>query len=368
MDYNVLKELATKIKDEIKLEDYFKKLANNGVLTYDQTIGNEMYYKKEGQHTGSISVNTDKNIWYDHSEDKGGDIFSAVERFEGVDGYYKQVKHLSNNSFEFKHISKDDTIKQKQKVKEKYDFQLKKNDPNVNHPSLLNYLYSRGLNVADTRGVITEVHWENKGKKYFALGLPQPNGKGFSLFNKGGYKMNVGKIRPVMFTVGENPKGYKTFEASLDFVSYKKLNLNESYHAVVLNSTSQAMQVSRLDLRDTTNELYLDNDKAGREATNLILDLAVGNSVKNTKDTKEYSILDIDVEKGTVSIELKQSAEKQTMDLSRLKRDYRDGNLEIERKSNNIDKSDLYKGYEDVNDYLVNGHEKKNEVDTELSR
>ena len=56
-------ELATKIKDEIKLEDYFKKLANNGVLTYDQTIGNEMYYKKEGQHTGSISVNTDKNIW-----------------------------------------------------------------------------------------------------------------------------------------------------------------------------------------------------------------------------------------------------------------------------------------------------------------
>lgn len=368
MDYNVVKQLAKNIKEETNLKDYFTKLANDGVVSYDRTASNEIYYRKGTEKVGSVAVNESKNVWKNFADDGiGGDIFKAVEYFEGIKGFVNQVKHLSKNSLEYKNIKNTASNIQ---VKEKKELEILKDLPNIKHPALIQYLHFRGLNVNAVRGVLHEVHWSAKDKKgnvsnYFALGLPQPDKEGYSLRNKH-FKGNIGNIKPVLLKIGNEPIKFKTFEGVFDFLSYRIMNQKEEYNAIILNSNENKKYLHKLDFSNTTNELYLDNDKAGVKASNMIMDITSSNILKEKLTGKEFKIEGVDIDKNLVSIKNMNSNSSENISFTELKKAYKDELYNITRNSTIIDKSSLYKGYDDLNEFLVKDYlQKKNEVSLE---
>lgn len=277
--YSELIEEAHRIKAGVPLLDYFFKLQEAGILQYVKKIGKEEFFGFQHQKTGSIAVNTQKNIWYDHSSGEGGDIIKACQKFENksffeaietfksilsvpISGLINQERRPSNCS----HIVNIDIVQDM-----------------INHPYLINYLSQRGLNLSSLAGFAKQVHWSLGEKKFYAIGLKNING-GFSV-RSSVFKGNLNENGISIFKVGKLPTSVKIFEGLIDFGSYRTLQPEQNYIAFILNSTANLTDkviekiknnanILSLKLRGAASlvHLYLDNDKAGRLASNKVLD------------------------------------------------------------------------------------------------
>src|SRR5690606_36034993 len=86
----------------------------------------------------------------------------------------------------------------------------------------------------------------------------------------------------------KEPLGIKIFEGAIDLASFRKLHPSASYHAIVLNGlanlTNQYMEEinGRAAELNFPVELYLDNDRAGDEKTTL-----AKQHIKNAEDRRD---------------------------------------------------------------------------------
>ncbi|MEI6950825.1 toprim domain-containing protein, partial [Paraflavisolibacter sp. H34] len=268
---------AKNIKDKMPVLDYMTKLASTGALTFEGRKGHEYYFARPDQKTGSISVNTQKNVWFDHSAGVGGDVIKAAKVFENK-GFTDAVLLLTRDRELIQTVG-DRWRKASQAADGKtFSEEGQKAEitailDNITHPALVNYLKERGISPETAKGIVKEIHWNVGEKRYFGIGMPNSAG-GYALRNPV-FKGNIGPGAPAALQGGENPQRIKVFEGFMDFLSYQQMNRSkppESAIFIVLNSLSNLTKERLEYLAKTAQEknawveLYFDNDLSGKEA------------------------------------------------------------------------------------------------------
>jgi hypothetical protein len=221
----------------------------------------------------------------------------------------------------------------------------------VSHPALLNYIRTRGLDPDETLDFAKEVHWDNKGKKYFAVGFP--NESGGWVLRSSIFKGNI-LGGGISIQILGTPNRIKIFEGWFDFLSYLKLSGVTDFKAIVLNSTANLRLSLILDVLAECEvvDLYLDNDATGEKYTNFFMKAAQlyhycrSNAISTDWDLKM----------------LKGSRDKFGKLISTLKISSRDVEGIWRFQTDVTDQRYRYKEFEDVNEFLMFCVERENQT------
>ena len=264
MNYSEVKQAAVKIKQNFPVLDYFHSLVKSGFLKYEGVHGKESFFGFLEQRTGSIAVDDKANVWYDHAAGKGGDVIAAVQEFENKT-FFESVESLSGFVPEREFVPR-----QKPEINQKI---IVENVSEVGHDALIQYIRGRGIDLQDIAPFAKEVHWKNKGKRYFAVGFP--NQSGGWVLRSSIFKGNIlggGVSIQILGTI----KSIKVFEGWFDFLSYLKLSGATDFQAIILNSTANLSMRLMLDIlkEEQKVEIYLDNDATGEAYTNGFIKIA----------------------------------------------------------------------------------------------
>lgn len=143
----------------------------------------------------------------------------------------------------------------------------------ISHDALLKYIRRRGLEPDEISQFAKQVHWRNKGKRYFAVGFP--NESGGWVLRSSIFKGNI-LGGGISIQILGTPKSTKIFEGWFDFLSYLKLSGETDFKAIILNSTANLSLRLTLDILKEKQEveLYLDNDATGEKYTNSFMKIA----------------------------------------------------------------------------------------------
>ncbi|MEB2780811.1 toprim domain-containing protein [Algoriphagus sp. C2-6-M1] len=263
-DYSRVKQEAERIKRDLPIVDYFQSLVGLGFLKYEGIQGKEYFFGFLTQRTGSIAVDANANVWYDHSAGRGGDIIEAVQVFEDK-SFTESIKRLSDSPPERIIIPKKKPVSPPKIVVE--------NVKEISHIALLNYIRERGLEPDEITQFAKEVHWRNQGKSYFAVGFP--NEAGGWVLRSSIFKGNI-LGGGISIRVLGNPKRIKIFEGWFDFLSYLKLSKATNFKAIILNSTANLSFRLMQDILKESEavDLYLDNDATGDNCTSNFIRVA----------------------------------------------------------------------------------------------
>jgi hypothetical protein len=134
---------------------------------------------------------------------------------------------------------------------------------------LIKYLNERNISICTASQYCKEVHYLFKGRKYFAMGLKNDS-DGWELRNK--YYKNSSSPKDSTHIKNGNTKLIVT-EGMFDLLSIVEVNTNleSDYDFLVLNSTAFVQKAMKIIVGYTNVELYLDNDVNGkRTAKNMI--------------------------------------------------------------------------------------------------
>ena len=163
----------------------------------------------------------------------------------------------------------------------------------LENQALLQYLESRKIRIDIAKEYLKEVYFSRNGKSYFALCWKNESG-GIECRNKYFKGILQGGQKDITLIQGSN-RSLLVFEGYIDFLSflclYPSCSKNNNY--MILNSLVMIEK-----LKGVLNEydevfLYLDNDRAGREGTEELLkwsDKTFDESLfyKGYKDLNEY--------------------------------------------------------------------------------
>lgn len=331
--YNKVKSEAERIKREYPLINYFNELVSSGFLKYEGIQGKEHFYGFLSQRTGSIAVDDQSNLWYDHSAGRGGDIIEAVQVFENMT-FPQSVQRLAGSI-----PTSIITTKKKAQPASKIEID---SIANITHPALINYIQSRGIEPNEIKAFANEVHWKNKGKSYFAVGFL--NESGGWVLRSSIFKGNI-LGGGISIQVLGKPKKIKVFEGWFDFLSYLTLSGASDFKGIILNSTANLSFRLMMDiLNENKNiDLYLDNDATGEKYTNFFMKIA------QLYHYCQENGLSIDWDFNG----LKGSKDKLGMLISNLGIKPFEARQIFKIQPDVSDQRIHFKGFEDLNDYLI---------------
>lgn len=250
---------------QISIAEYLHSLGYSPV----RRQGGNLWYKSplREETEASFKVNTERNLWYDFATGKGGNIIAlAAELYASDHVPYllemiaRQAPHVRPVSFSFG----GQTLSQP-------SFRQLEVMP-LSSPALFSYLRERGINTELAKRECREVHYLTDGKPYFAVGFPNRSG-GYEIRNK----FFKGCIAPKDITHIRQEQTKETcylFEGFMDYLSFLTLRLErcpdrpdlDGQDYIVLNSTSNLSKTIRPLGSYGRIHCFLDNDKAGMEA------------------------------------------------------------------------------------------------------
>lgn len=331
-DYSRVKQEAERIKRDLPIVDYFQSLVGLGFLKYEGIQGKEYFFGFLTQRTGSIAVDVNANVWFDHSVGRGGDIIEAVQVFENK-SFFQSVERLSG-SLPITSVIQRQMPENGQKI-------VVEKVSEISHDALINYIRERGLEPDEISQFAKEVHWKNKGKRYFALGFP--NEAGGWVLRSSIFKGNI-LGGGISIQVLGKPERIKIFEGWFDFLSYLKLSGSTDFKAIILNSTANLTLKLILDILKEGEkvELYLDNDATGESHTSIFIKIAqvysycLKNGLSADWDLKTLRGSRDKMVKLLANLKIRSSEEKEIWKI----------------ETDVSDQRYHYEGFEDVNDYL----------------
>ncbi|MEZ7763828.1 toprim domain-containing protein [Prevotella nigrescens] len=217
-------------------------------------------------------MDTEKNLWIDYAENRGGSIIDLCMRLENCT--------LSEAIHRLGQTTPDDTT-----YSSHNDFAPNKSQPanearklmevsDTLPPHLQEYLTKvRCIDLEKARPFLKCISYEVRGWCYQAIGFANPSG-GYELRDNGSFKGTIAPkdITPI-FTKQSEHATDKTppvcvFEGFMDFLSFLSMKEEITNHCLVMNSVSNvARSIHYLNKRDITSvRTFLDNDDAGRKA------------------------------------------------------------------------------------------------------
>lgn len=244
-------------------------LERKGVKPVRRTAAYALYCSPLRAETHpSFKVDTEKNLWIDYGEGRGGSIIDLCMRMEGCT-LSEAIRLLGQNA----------------PVNGTYSF-LNDFVPNNSQPVMAVNGARRLIEISDTlpshfQEYLTKVRcinlekampflkcisYEVRGRHYQAIGFANLSG-GYELRDDKTFKGTIAPkdITPI-FTDRAEP--VCIFEGFMDFLSFLSMKEEITNHCLVMNSVSNVARTIRyLNDRHLTHiRAFLDNDEAGRRA------------------------------------------------------------------------------------------------------
>ena len=231
-----------------------------------KTIGNDYWYLSpfRTEVTPSFKVNLKLNRWFDHGEQIGGNIIDFLVHKFGF-SISEALEYLK--PFECDFSFQKQILDYPNPEKKQINF-INKTIP-IQHIALVQYLESRQIKNYKEVKQLREIHYTINDKDYFGIGF-QNNSEGWEIRSKYA-KICLGKKDITVIT--NESKTLRIYEGFFDYLSFVQvreiLRMEESDY-LILNSVALLLKNVPVLMNYTSIELYLDNDDAGNNYTELI--------------------------------------------------------------------------------------------------
>ena len=290
-------------------------LERKGIKPVRKTPTYAMYRSPLREETHpSFKVDTEKNLWIDYGEGRGGSIIDLCMRMEGC-----------TLSEAIRRLGQDASLDAAYGLsKEKSDIDTSPVTPwqpsgarklievSDTLPSHLEaYLADkRCINLNRARPFLKCICYEVRGRRYQAIGFANLSG-GYELRDDKTFKGTIAPkdITPI-FTDRAEP--VCIFEGFMDFLSFLSMKEEITNHCLVMNSVSNVARTIRyLNDRHLTHiRAFLDNDEAGRRTVQDFIKAGfhvedMNIHYKDFKDLNEYHV-------SSVREQQKRKAQEQT--------------------------------------------------------
>ena len=244
---------------QISIRDY---LTQRGINPKRQNTRYGLYHSPlREEHSPSFKVDYIQNLWYDFGLGVGGSIIDLVMRMERCDAgeAMRQLEQMISGTSTFSFHGNNNPIPPYRESA----ITIEQVRP-LKNPALLAYLTERGIDLAAARAHCSEVHYRVADKFYFAVGFRNDAG-GWELRNR--YFKGCTSKAPTTRR-GDYPTCL-VFEGFMDYLSFLtfKRNPTPPHNIVVLNSVTNLAKAVPFIASHERVYTYLDNDDAGRKAT-----------------------------------------------------------------------------------------------------
>lgn len=210
----------------------------------------------------SFKVSRLLNRWYDHGAGKGGNVIDLVCLLNRST-VREALDWLENGQISFSF--------HQQLFNEFKEEGIKIRDVKIlGHKALQEYVEVRGISLPTALGLCREVHYSLRDRMYFAIGL-QNDSNGWELRNK--YYKNSSSPKDFTHIKNGNRRLIVT-EGMFDMLSLMERDkrLSDENDLLILNSLAFVEKIPGLFENYKSIALYLDNDKAGKRALEILLE------------------------------------------------------------------------------------------------
>ena len=257
----------------IKRYSIVEYLEKKGIKPVRKTPTYAMYRSPLREETHpSFKVDTQKNLWIDYAEGRGGSIIDLCMRLEGCT-LSEAICRLGQNALEhtahsYSSSKRETSISpnQRKDVTASGTRRLICISDTL-PPHLQEYLTKeRCIDLEKATPFLKCISYEVRGRRYEAIGFANSSG-GYELRDNHLFKGTVAPkdITPI-FEGMEQP--VCLFEGFMDFLSFLSMKEEVTNQCLVMNSVSNvARSIHYLNERNITSvRAFLDNDDAGRKA------------------------------------------------------------------------------------------------------
>ena len=244
-------------------------LERKGIKPVRKTLTYAMYRSPLREETHpSFKVDTEKNLWIDYAEGRGGSIIDLCMRMEGCtlsEAIHRLGQNASDNGTSS--FLNDFVPNNPQPVMAVNGARRLIEISDTLPPHLQDYLTKeRCINLKKAMPFLKCISYEVRGRHYQAIGFANLSG-GYELRDNKTFKGTIAPkdITPI-FTDRAEP--VCIFEGFMDFLSFLSMKEEITNHSLVMNSVSNVARTIRyLNDRHLTHiRAFLDNDEAGRRA------------------------------------------------------------------------------------------------------
>ena len=253
----------------IKRYSIVEYLESKGIKPVRKTPTYVMYHSPLREETHpSFKVDTEKNLWIDYGEGRGGSIIDLCMRMEGCT-LSEAIRRLGQNASDNGTYSflNDFVPNNPQPVMVANGTRRLIEISDTLPPYFQEYLTKvRCINLEKAMPFLKCISYEVRSRLYQAIGFANLSG-GYELRDDKTFKGTIAPkdITPI-FTDRAEP--VCIFEGFMDFLSFLSMKEEITNHCLAMNSVSNVARTIRyLNDRHLTNiRAFLDNDEAGRRA------------------------------------------------------------------------------------------------------
>ena len=218
----------------------------------------------------SFKVDTEKNLWIDYGEGRGGSIIDLCIRLEGCT-FSEAICRLGQNASEYTAHSYSKTEPRiglnQTTTRQASGTRRLISISDTLPPHLQEYLKKeRCIDLEKATPFLKCISYEVRGRRYEAIGFANSSG-GYELRDDKTFK---GTIAPKDITpiFEDRAQPVCLFEGFMDFLSFLSMKGEVTNQCLVMNSVSNvARSIHYLNKRNITSvRAFLDNDDAGRKA------------------------------------------------------------------------------------------------------
>ena len=282
--YSLLASLLLSLNKKIKIMTY-KEANNISIKDYLNSLGIQPAKEKGSygmyrsplreDNTPSFKVDYNANLWCDYGTGEGGTLIDLVMKQHQCNAYGAicRLEQGDTASFSFhgKELPERDTKRQAASP-----IEIRRIQP-LQNPALIRYLQERGISPGTASPYVQEMYYRIGGKPYFALAFRNDSG-GYELRNPRFKGSTSPKDITHIRQSGKKNDSCFVFEGVMDYLSFIAIRqkTNPTYPCldwqdyIILNSTPN-VDKALYPLADYEHiHCFLDNDEAGRKATQAI--------------------------------------------------------------------------------------------------
>ena len=273
-------------------------LERKGIKPVRKTPTYVMYHSPLREETHpSFKVDTEKNLWIDYGEGRGGSIIDLCMRMEGCtlsEAIHRLGQNASDNGTSS--FLNDFVPNNSQPVMAVNGARRLIEISDTLPPHLQDYLTKeRCINLEKAMPFLKCISYEVRSRLYQAIGFANLSG-GYELRDDKTFKGTIAPkdITPI-FTDRTEP--VCIFEGFMDFLSFLSMKEEITNHCLVMNSVSNVARTIRyLNDRHLTHiRTFLDNDEAGRRTVQDFIKAGfhiedMNIHYKDFKDLNEYHV------------------------------------------------------------------------------
>ena len=288
-------------------------LERKGIKPVRRTPSYALYRSPLREETHpSFKVDTEKNLWIDYAEGRGGSIIDLFMRLENCtlsEAIRRLGQTVPDNTVYSSH--KDFSQNNLQPTMAANETRKLISISGTLPPHLQEYLTKvRCIDLEKAKPFLKSISYEVRGRCYQAIGFANLSG-GYELRDDKTFKGTIAPkdITPI-FTDRAEP--VCIFEGFMDFLSFLSMKEEITNHCFVMNSVSNVARTIRyLNDRHLTHiRAFLDNDEAGRRTVQDFIKAGfhvedMNIHYKDFKDLNEYHV-------SCVCEQQKRKAQKQT--------------------------------------------------------